>query len=84
MPAFAVIAPAENARLASSISSNFPRNYRIGPGQFLVNDVGPTAEAVAKKIGAQGENGSFVVISVAGYWGYHDKALWEWLSLNSG
>jgi hypothetical protein len=34
-------------------------------------------------LGANGEVGTFVVFSVAGYWGYHRSDLWEWLTLNS-
>jgi hypothetical protein len=30
-----------------------------------------------------GEIGSFVVLSVANYWGYHRKELWEWLKAKS-
>src|SRR3954470_2754368 len=31
----------------------------------------------------QGQIGSFVVLSVANYWGYHRKELWEWLKAKS-
>jgi hypothetical protein len=84
MPAFAVIAPTDDGRLALAIQNKFPRHYKFGPGQYVVNTVGPTAHAVATQIGPNGEVGKIAVFSIAGYWGYHDTSLWEWLTLNSG
>jgi hypothetical protein len=83
MPVFAVIAPKEDARLTAAVSANFPRRYKIAPGQWVVNADGPTAQSVATRLGLNNTVGSFVVFSVAGYFGYHDKPLWEWLTLNS-
>jgi hypothetical protein len=84
MPAFAIIAPNDDGRLALAVQNKFPRHYKFGPGQYVVNAVGPTAQAVALEIGANGEVGKVAVFSIAGYWGYHDTPLWEWLTLNSG
>jgi hypothetical protein len=83
MPVFAVIAPIDDGRLALAVPAKFPRHFKFGPGQYVVNGVGPTAQQVATDLGANGEVGTFVVFSVAGYWGYHRSDLWEWLTLNS-
>jgi hypothetical protein len=84
MPVFAVIAPNDDGRLALAVQNKFPRHYKFGPGQYVVNGVGPTAQSVANEIAPQGEVGTFVVFSVVGFWGWHDKPLWEWLALNEG
>jgi hypothetical protein len=84
MPVFAVIAPAHDIRMHNAIITKFPRHYQFGPGQYVVNAAGPTAMGVAASLGLNGEVGKYVVFSVAGHWGYHDKPLWEWLTINSG
>lgn len=84
MPVFAIIAPTDDGRLALAVPAKFPRHFKFGPGQYVVNTAGPTAQAVAMQLGSNGEVGKVVVFSVAGHWGYHDKPLWEWLTLNSG
>jgi hypothetical protein len=85
MSIFAVIAPEHNPRLAAKIAELFPLRYQFAPGQYVVSAPGPTAQTVASQIDSTGQLvGKFVVFSVAGYWGYHDKPLWEWLTLNSG
>jgi len=84
MAIFAVIAPQDDGRLALAVQNKFPRHYKFGPGQYMVNAVGPTSHAIAQELGASGEVGLFVVFSIAGYWGYYDKSLWEWLTINSG
>jgi hypothetical protein len=84
MPLFAVIAPSDDGRLALNIPAKFPRYYKFGPGQYVVNAVGPTAQTVSDRISTTGDMGYFVVFSVIGFWGWHDKQLWEWLTLNSG
>lgn len=84
MPVFAIIAPQYNPPLEAMIRAKFPRHYQIAPGQYVVNAAGPTAQAISNELGMGGQVGKFVVFSVAGHWGYHDKPLWEWLTLNSG
>lgn len=83
MPVFAIIAPSDDGRLALAVQNKFPLHYKFGPGQYVVKAPGPTAHAIGLELGATGEVGKFVAFSVAGYWGYHDKPLWEWLTLNS-
>jgi hypothetical protein len=84
MTIFAIIAPSDDGRVALAVQNKFLRHYKFGPGQYVVNAVGPTAQSIANEIAPHGEVGYFVVFSVAGYWGWHDKSLWEWLTLNSG
>jgi hypothetical protein len=53
-------------------------------GQWVVADTNATAEQIAQRIGLEGRSGQFVVFSIAGYFGYYRKDLWEWLTINSG
>jgi hypothetical protein len=84
MAAFAVIAPSDNALIAGAIERNFPRRFQIGQGQYVVAENGMTAQDVSQRIGIDGTAGQFVVFSIAGFFGYHRKDLWEWLTINSG
>lgn len=85
MADFAVLGTAENELLRGAIERHFrDAHFHIAEHQWVVADTGATAERVAEKIGADGRSGEFVVFSVAGYFGYHRKDLWEWLTLNSG
>lgn len=85
MTIFAIIAPAANDALKKAVESHFPKHLEFSPGQFVVAVEGMTAQQVVLQIdGKDGTKGKFVVFSVAAYWGYHDKTLWEWLTVNSG
>jgi hypothetical protein len=84
MAAFAIMAPADNFLLPGIIANKFQKSHQIAPGQWVVAETGVTAQQVAERIGINGAAGKFVVFSTAGFFGYHDKNLWEWLTINSG
>ncbi len=82
MTIFAIIAPGSNAQLQTAVRAMFPdKNMEFAPGQFVVAVAGLTAPQVSEKLGQN--VGQFVVFSVASFWGYHRKDLWEWLTVNS-
>jgi len=83
MTTFAIIAPAGDARLQTAVAKLFPaKNFEIAPGQFVVSAAGLTASQVSANLGDDTKVGQYVVFAVAGYWGYHRKDLWEWLTAN--
>jgi hypothetical protein len=85
MAAFVILAPPTNQILKAVIERDFPRRYFIEPGQWVVAETNLTAQQVSEKIGGlDGSKGSYAVFSVAGFFGHHNKTLWEWLTLNSG
>jgi hypothetical protein len=87
MAIFAIIAPTGTGdqRLQAAVQRVFPsKNFEFAPGQFVASTPGLTAAQVVQNIGSNEEVGSYVVFSVAGYWGYHRKDLWEWLTANPG
>ena len=83
MTIFAIIAPVANVELRRSVQEHFPRNIEFAPGQFVISVQGVTSQQVALQIGVDGSKGKFVVFSVAAHWGYHDKTLWEWMTVNA-
>jgi cyanate permease len=84
MAAFAIMAPVDNLILPGIIANKFPKHYTLAAGQWVVAETGVTAQQVAERIGISGAAGKFVVFSTAGFFGYYDKNLWEWLTINSG
>jgi len=83
MTIFAIIAPAANDALRQAVQQHFPKNLEFAPGQFVVSIDGLTAQQVTLKIKPDESKGKFVVFSVAAHWGFYDKSLWEWLTVNA-
>jgi hypothetical protein len=85
MTIFAIIAPGNDNRLTDAVQRVFPgKHFQIAPGQFVAVAPSLTAAQIAEQIGPNDKVGQYVVFSVAGYWGYHRKDLWEWLTANPG
>ena len=82
MTTFAIISPTANQPLGAAIRTLFSRNLEFSPGQFVISVPAMTAQQVSNLLGADGKVGKFVVFSVFAHWGYHDKSLWEWLTVN--
>ena len=84
MAAFAIVAPLDNVLLPGIITTKFPKHFALSQGQWVVAEAGLTAQQVAERIGLNGAAGSFAVFSIAGFNGWYNKTLWEWLTINSG
>lgn len=84
MAVFAVLSEAPNIALGAAIAAQFGNgaSYRLSDSQWLVS-----AEKLVKEIGdelgiSKGELGKVAILRLDGpRWGWHDKALWEWLDL---
>lgn len=85
---FAVVLDTPNAMFFDTLKSKFPDAYAYSPTFFLVR---PTLPMLAKdvaataglKTGKDDPKPSGVVYKLnAGYWGYANKTLWEWLDDN--
>ena len=61
MPVFAVIGLSDDGRLALAVQSKFPRHFKFGPGQYVVNSIGPTAHHIGYELGPTGQVGQFAV-----------------------
>lgn len=56
--------------------------YNPDRGTIFVASNGETSKEVAQKVGIiDPKLSSGIVILISGYWGHHDKQLWEWLSI---
>jgi hypothetical protein len=80
---FAIIAPHFNPSLTGAMQREFPRHMEFSPGQFVASIDGLTATQISQKLGPEGQVGQFVVFHTTGYWGFHRKDLWEWLTVNT-
>jgi hypothetical protein len=81
---FAVLAaPNYDFVLSQAIPVKYPKNIRIGQGQWLVAGSG-TAKDIAETLGfgdpPQINDG--LVLSIAGYWGRKPNNVWEWIAAN--
>ena len=83
MALYAIIAPQGRPELTAAVTTIFGANcYEFSPGQFMVKSTDLTAQGITQAIGAgNGELGYIAVFSVANYWGYHNRELWEWLTI---
>jgi hypothetical protein len=85
MTIFAIIGPSNDHRLTNAVGHVFPGKYfEFAPGQFVASAPSLTAAQVSQQIGPDTQVGQYVVFSITGYWGYHRKDLWEWLTANPG
>jgi hypothetical protein len=84
MAIYVVLSEANNTPLRDKIAAAYPNggSYRINDQQWLL-----VSEQDAKDVGdglglSEGELGGVAIFRVgAPYWGWHEKALWEWVAL---
>lgn len=83
MQIFAVFELAEPELVGQRVQGAYPDNfYRMRGSSFFIATSGETSWEVANKIGL-GNNSisSGIIVSVSGYWGHYDPALWEWIGV---
>ena len=82
MIVFAVLAPEEDPRLATAISSHFKDNFlKLGPGLWFVAGDGTSVD-VSNILGiSTGDTGSVIVVSINSYYGRASTNTWEWLKV---
>lgn len=85
MTTFAIMTPPDSPQLSQFVAALdrvFAGNYRtVGTGQYLAARSNTTSGQVAEMIGLRGEVGQFVVVTSAGWGGWHQNAIWEWLRI---
>lgn len=83
MTTFAIIAPAARADLSAGVARVFgTQHIEFAPGQFVCKSLNLTVQGVVNELGGEGQVGQLVVFVISGYWGFHVKALWDWLAAN--
>ena len=85
MTIFAIMAPPDSPdlqRFVAALDRVFAGNYRmVGNGQYLAARRDLTSGQVAEMMGIHGEVGQFVVVTSAGWGGWHQNSVWEWLRI---
>jgi hypothetical protein len=80
MAVFAIIAEEANAKLDKAVEGDFPDNFQLASGQWLIAAKGVTSQQISDKLGIRGGKfGRAIVLSVNDYYGYHRRTAWEWL-----
>jgi hypothetical protein len=80
MAIFAVLADPKNTALTSVIKNTFPKDFLvIEPGQYLVAAKTTAKDLSTQILGAEGQNGSAVILTVSSYHGRASPAVWEWI-----
>jgi hypothetical protein len=82
MNIFVVVAQpdANAARLPGAIAARFPDNhYQISDTTWIVAGSGTPNDIVEKLNLGSGGNGSAIVFSASGYWGWASNSIWTWL-----
>lgn len=80
-----VVAAAASEGLEAVIRAAYPDDSRqIAPNQWVIAaDI--TDRALCERLGAaEGQFGRIMVATFSTYYGWHDKELWNWLSLKEG
>lgn len=79
---YLIITQSDRPDLTEVIKSKFPDDYRvIAPAQWLVS-ADMTPQSLCTQLGAnEGAFGRIMVSAVGSYYGWHEKDLWNWLSL---
>tara|TARA_B100000929_G_scaffold222162_1_gene178501 strand:- start:767 stop:1039 length:273 start_codon:yes stop_codon:yes gene_type:complete len=83
MPVFLVLGSDKPEEMGKLISQKFPDNYyEISSDEWFVASEKGTTKSVAEELHPDGESGTFIVIPVTNFWGFHNKSTWEWLEVN--
>lgn len=81
MAVYAIIAPAASGALTQAMARTFEgEHFEFSPGQFVAQSSNLTVQGVVNALGGSGEVGQIVVFTVSGFWGFHRKDLWDWLT----
>lgn len=85
MTTFAIMTPPDNPQieaLEAAIRRVFDGNFiLVGTGQYLAARPNWASGQVAEALGFHGEVGQYVVITSAGWGGWHQNAVWEWMRI---
>ena len=82
MAIFVVISESASEQLFNTIAHTYPGNfYKIGSDQWLIAAHKRTKDVADSLNISVGAVGRAAVFKMDGYFGWHDKRLWEWLEL---
>ena len=82
MSVYAIHVSGNSAAIKESIEKSFTLGsfYGVDEQLWFVDSPFVTTREVSQLIAPNNDKGRFLVLPVVSYYGYHDKAVWEWLS----
>lgn len=84
MNVFAVIAPRDAGSLDTRVTTLFPSRYKLANGQWLVSYPASLPSDLYQTMKSQGGDISCVIFSVSSYYGYYDRAAWDFIEKSRG
>ena len=81
MAIFALLGDGTNGEFARIVKEKYPGSYfEIIPGQIVISASKTTSREVAEYLGTkEGGLGQVVIFSIASWYGWHRKDLWDWI-----
>ena len=80
---YALFGAREPDKLDAAVECAFAgRSYQITSGQWLVRSDTLQPAEVYKNLLVEGQTIVCLIVRMAGYYGLHDKATWDWIEAN--
>ena len=81
---FALFGAREPDKLDAAVERAFDgRSYKVASGQWLVrSDTMQPAEVYKALLGQEDTQIVCVIVMMGGYYGVHNKAIWDWIEAN--
>lgn len=80
---FALFGAREPDKLDVAVERAFTgRSYKIASGQWLVRSETAQPAEIWKALLDENQPITCVVIMMSGYYGHHNKAIWDWIEAN--
>lgn len=77
---YAIFGSPVSSQLDELVPQVYPENsHQLISGQWLIRDASSLPADVYKKIQDLDNTAHMVIVRVAQYYGYHDKATWDWI-----
>ena len=80
MSVYAIFGSPTPADVDARVQALFPNRLQLGAGQWLVAYQASLPSDVYQAMKNMGGDLKCIVTPVAGYYGWHDKAIWDWIA----
>ena len=79
MNIYAIFGANDVPALDSRVPMAFPWSRNVGPGQWIVAHASVLPNDVYEALKATGGDIFCIVVAGRGYYGWNDKAIWDWI-----
>ncbi|MDD9245282.1 hypothetical protein PVM12_14695 [Enterobacter soli] len=82
MTIYSIAATSDPQKVQAAIKNHFdePDYFEVHPGFWFVSSGLATPKELSDLIAPNREIGTFIVVPVTGYYGFHNKVMWDWFS----